>query len=38
VPDEDPDHSTAKVIDLEAARTRRKPVLGGLTSEYQITA
>jgi transposase InsO family protein len=38
VPDDDPDHSTAKVIDLEAARIRRKPVLGGLTSEYQIAA
>jgi hypothetical protein len=36
VPDDDLDHSLAAVIDLESARIRRKPVLGGLTSEYQI--
>jgi putative transposase len=38
VPDDDPDHPVAKVIDLEAARIRRKPVLGGITGEYQIVA
>jgi len=38
VPDDDPDHSVAKVIDLETARIRRKPVLGGITSEYQIAS
>lgn len=37
-PNDDPDHSLAWVIDLESARIRRKPVLGGLTSEYQIAA
>jgi hypothetical protein len=25
-------------IDLAAYRLRRKPILGGLTSEYQVTA
>lgn len=39
VPDEDPDQPpAARVIDLDAARIRRRPVLGGLTSEYQIAA
>ena len=38
VPAEDPNRPTAKVVDLETARIRRKPVLGGLTSEYQIAA
>jgi hypothetical protein len=38
VPGDDPDHLAAKVIGLEAARIRRKPVLGGITSEYQIVA
>jgi len=31
VPDDDPDHPTAKVIDLETARIHRRPVLGGLS-------
>jgi transposase InsO family protein len=38
VPADDPDHPTAKVIDLDTARIRRKPVLGGITSEYQVAA
>jgi hypothetical protein len=38
IPDHDPDHPAATVIDLEAARIRRKPVLGGITSEYQAAA
>ena len=38
VPDDDPDHPVAKVIGLETARIRRKPVLGGITSEYQAAA
>lgn len=38
VPDDDPDHPFAKVIDLETARVRRKRVLGGLISEYQAAA
>jgi phenylpyruvate tautomerase PptA (4-oxalocrotonate tautomerase family) len=38
VPDDDPDHPIAKVIDLETARVRRKRVLGGLISEYQAAA
>jgi transposase len=38
VPDDDPDHSSARLIDLEATRIRRKRVLGGLTSEYQEAA
>jgi putative transposase len=37
-PEDDPDHPVTAVIDLAAARVRRKPVLGGITSEYQITA
>jgi transposase InsO family protein len=36
VPDDDPENPTARVIDLDTARIRRKPVLGGLTSEYQL--
>jgi hypothetical protein len=32
VPDGDPDHLVAKVIDLDSARIRRRSVLGGLTS------
>ena len=38
VPDEDPDQPTGRVIDLDTARIRRKPILGGLTSEYQVAA
>src|SRR5258708_354366 len=38
VPADDPDHPTAKVIDLNAARIRRKPVLGGIIGEYQVGA
>jgi len=30
--------SAATVTDLSAARVRRKPLLGGITSEYQIAA
>ena len=37
-PEDDPDRSSADVIDLSAARVRRKPVLGGIISEYQIAA
>ncbi|WP_326887938.1 integrase core domain-containing protein [Actinocrinis sp.] len=37
VPDHDPDQ-VATVIDLDIARVRRRPVLGGLTSEYQVVA
>lgn len=37
-PEMDPDQPLATVIDLSAARIRRKPVLGGITSEYQIAA
>jgi hypothetical protein len=36
VPDHDPDQQVASVIDLDTARTHRRPVLGGLTSEYQV--
>ena len=35
--EDDPDQPPAILIDLSAARSRRKPVLGGITSEYQIT-
>jgi transposase InsO family protein len=38
VPDHDPDQQVASVIDLDTARTRRRPVLGGLTAEYQVAA
>ena len=38
VPDEDPDQPAVRVIDLETARIRRRPILGGLTSEYQAAA
>lgn len=38
VPDDDPQRPTAKVVDLETARIRRRRVLGGLTSEYQVAA
>lgn len=38
VPDDDPNHPTAKVIDLTTTRIRRKPVLGGITSEYHVAA
>lgn len=36
IPADDPDQPTARVIDLDTARIRRKPILGGLTSEYQV--
>jgi putative transposase len=38
VPDHDPDQSAATVLNLETARIHRRPVLGGITSEYQVTA
>ncbi len=38
VPDDDPDQPTGQVIDLDAVRIRRRPVLGGISSEYQIAA
>jgi putative transposase len=38
VPDNHPDQPTAHVIDLDTARIHRRPVLAGLTSEYQVTA
>jgi len=38
VPDDDPDHPTATIIDLDTARIQRRPVLGGITSEYHIAA
>jgi transposase InsO family protein len=38
VPHDDPDQPIVRVIDLGTARIRRKPVLGGLTSEYQVAA
>jgi putative transposase len=37
-PEEDPDGQVTTVIDLESVRIRRRPVLGGLTSEYQVAA
>ena len=37
-PRDDPDQPAARVIDLNTAGIRRKPVLGGLTSQYQVTA
>jgi len=37
VPDDDPDQF-AIVIDLDTACVRRRPVLGGITSEYQVAA
>jgi putative transposase len=36
VPDDDSDVSEARVIDLDTARIRRRPVLGGITSEYHV--
>jgi hypothetical protein len=38
VPDHDPDQPVATVIDLDTAHVRRRPVLGGITSEYQAAA
>jgi hypothetical protein len=38
VPDHDPDQQVASAIDLDTARIRRRPVLGGLTNEYQAAA
>jgi putative transposase len=38
VPDHDPDQPTAHVIDPDTARIHRRPVLAGLTSEYQVAA
>jgi len=35
VPDHDSDLPVATVIDLDTARIRRRPVLGGITNEYQ---
>jgi hypothetical protein len=37
-PEDDPDQPATRVIDLDIARTRRRPILGGLTSEYQAAA
>jgi hypothetical protein len=38
VPVHDPDQSAATVLNLDTARVRRRPVLGGITSEYQVAA
>ena len=38
VPNDDPDQPTATVIDLDTARIRRRPVLGGITNEYHVAA
>jgi putative transposase len=38
VPNDDPDEPTATVIELDTARIRRKPILGGITSEYEEAA
>lgn len=38
VPDHDPDQQIASAIDLDTARIHRRPVLGGLMSEYQDAA
>ena len=38
VPDDVLDEPNGKVIDLDTARIRRKSILGGLTSEYQIAS
>jgi transposase InsO family protein len=38
VPDDDPDHPIAKVIDLETAQLRRRQLLGGIISEYEVAA
>jgi len=38
VPDDDLDHPLAATINLDTARVRRRPVLGGLTNEYQAAA
>jgi hypothetical protein len=38
IPADHPNQPTARVIDLDTARIRRKPILGGLTSEYQVAA
>lgn len=37
-PEDDPERAPATVTDLTVGRIRRKPVLGGITSEYQIAA
>src|ERR1700726_491964 len=36
VPDDDPDQPDAVVLDLDTARIHRRPVLGGITNEYQV--
>jgi transposase InsO family protein len=38
VPQHDPDQPVATVINLDTARVRRRPVLGGVTNEYQVAA
>lgn len=38
VPGHDPDQPLATVIDLDTVRICRRPVLGGITSEYQAAA
>jgi hypothetical protein len=38
IPGPDPDQQVTSVIDLDTARIRRKPVLGGITNEYQVAA
>jgi putative transposase len=38
VPDDDPDHPVARVIDLDSARIRREQVLGRIMVEYQVIA
>jgi hypothetical protein len=37
-PEDRPDRSRADAFDLSAVRVRRKPILGGIASEYQIAA
>jgi putative transposase len=38
VPNDDPQGPSAKVIDLDTARIHRKPILGGITNEYEEAA
>ena len=38
IPDEDPDQPDATIVHPDTARIRRRPVLGGITSEYQVAA
>ena len=38
VPEGDPEQPTAQVIDLDTARIRRRPILGGIASEYHMAS